>query len=301
MAHETKRERIVRSMLDNVAEQLHELKNLAANPGTKESAVETWTQALLKTGLGFSAVNGYSIRAQEAHGRARPDLIVYKGEQAVCVVEVKKLGFDLDRSSFRSGKLQLNQYLSTLGNVRWGILCNGFEWRLFDFSDQKNGGIEVLSTDLRSENEEIDLTKKAIEEACENLFDFHETNFANNAWTESAREATAFSPESLARAILSAEVTRLIARVIRGEHEYKANAEVIADRVHDLLTQGLDDAVSDWGELKQAELQKYLKAQKRANRKPRRQAKAAHPEAELTSVPADNTPSATLDPLKKAA
>jgi len=74
MARETKEERTVKAMIEPLMEHLLDLKSLAANPNAKESDLERWCQSLLRSGLGYSAVNGYTIRAQESKGRSRPDL-----------------------------------------------------------------------------------------------------------------------------------------------------------------------------------------------------------------------------------
>lgn len=270
MARETKQDRIVRGISDQVAEHLHELKSLESNPQCKEADVERWAQSFIKNCLGYTASGGYSIRSQESKGKMRPDLVVLKNENPVFVVEVKKLGFDLGKSDFRSGKIQLSEYLNLIGNVRWGFLTNGCEWKIFDFSQAKYGGIEVSSFDLKNDSDVIDVTKKAVEEQCYDLIDLHETSFASDAWSELSKEALAFSPESLAKAILSVDVVKYIAKYVRGEHEFKANHEVLTDRVYWLLEQGLNDAISGWNETKAAEIQKYVKSQKRSSRKSKR-------------------------------
>lgn len=282
MARETKQERIVRGITDQVSEHLHELKGLAANPNVKELDIERWCQSVMKNCLGYTAVNGYSILAQESRGKMRPDLIVSKDGKPIFVVEVKKLGYDLSKSDLRSGKVQLAEYLNLLGSVKWGILCNGYQWKLYDFSNPINGGVEVISFDLRSETDEIDLSKKAVEEVAWEFFDIHETNSVTSAWTDFSKEATAFSPESLAKAILSIDVVKVIAREIRGEHEYKANTEVLIDRIVSLIENGLDDSVPGWNEVKQLELYKFVKSQKRVGRK-----KKASPKETTATAPHD--------------
>jgi hypothetical protein len=273
MAKETKQDRIVRGIIDQVTEHLHELKSLESNPNTKELDVERWAQTFLRNCLGYTASAGYSIRAQETKGKMRPDLIVLKGDKPIFVVEVKKLGFDLEKSDFRSGKVQLNEYLNLIGNVRWGVLTNGIEWKLFDFSEPQYGGIEVGRFELKSEGEAIDTSKKAVEEQCYEIYDIHETSYSSESWNDSAKEAMAFSPESLAKAILSADVVKYIDKYVRGEHEFKVNQEIVSDKVYDLLVKGLNDAISGWNESKSLEIQKYVKAQKRAARKVKRSKK----------------------------
>lgn len=287
MSRETKQERVVRAIYDQVSDHLQELKLIAMNPQCKETDIERWAQSMLRSCLGFTATNGYTMRAQETRGKMRPDLLIMKEDRPVFVVEIKKLEFDLNKSDFRCGKTQLGEYLKTLGGARWGILCNGYEWRLYDFSDLNVGAIECLSFDLRDEQGEIQNSKRDIEDICWNLLDLHESSFAADAWSEFSKEATAFSPDSLARAILSADVTKYIARAIRGEHEYKANLEVLTDKIVDLLENGLDDSVAGWNDTKKLELQKYTKQQKRSARRRKNSVKVVL--KEIQSPAADNT------------
>lgn len=290
MARETKQERIVRGMLDQVTEHLHELKTLDNTPTTKELDVERWCQSVLRNCLGFTASAGYSIRAQESKGKMRPDLVVFKDEKPIFVVEVKKLGFDLNRSDFRSGKVQLKEYLKMIGEVRWGILSNGYEWKLYDFSNPSAGGIEVAAMDIKGDSDTLELTKKACEELSWEWLDMHESSFSGGNWEDLSKEATAFSPDSLARAILSADVIKHIARVIRGEHEYKANMEILTDKVYQLLEEGLDDSIPGWNETLAAEFHKYLKSQKRISRRGRKTASKANAPASSDVSPSDPTP-----------
>jgi hypothetical protein len=275
MARETKQEHTVRTMTDQVSEHMIELKTLIANPNCKEADVERWSQSLLRSCLGFSATNGYTIRAQETRGKMRPDLIVCKNDKPLFVVEVKRLGFDLGKTDFRSGKMQLGEYLHGMPDVRWGFLTNGVDWKLFDFSNKNCRGVEVITVDLRNDAGEIDTSKRGIEDTCWELFDLHENCFTDGSWDELFKEASAFSPDSLARAILSADVVKVIAKTIRGEHEYKANPEALLDRLVEVVCNGLDDVDQAWNENKMLELSKFVKAQKRATRSKRRASKKA--------------------------
>ena len=295
MARETKQDRVVRTILDQVTEHLHELKGFESNPNVKETDVERWGQSFLKSCLGYASSSGYSIRAQETKGKMRPDLIVMKNDKPVFVVEVKKLGFDLNKSDFRSGKVQLSEYLNLLGDVRWGFLTNGHEWKLYDFSQPQYGGIEVCSFDLRSDNDLIDVTKKAVEEQCYELYDFHESSLSADSWSDLSKEAMAFSPESLARAILSHDVIKYVAKSIRGEHEYRANIEALTDKIYWLLEEGLNDTVKGWNETKDAEFQKFIKAQKRVSRRTKR-AKKEMPTSDSVSQPIAQEPSQEATP-----
>jgi DNA-directed RNA polymerase subunit L len=293
MAKECKSDRLVRQMVDTTTEHIHELKALEANPNTKELEVERWAQTFLKSCLGYSATNGYSIRAQERKGKHCPDLVIYQDEKPIFVVEVKKLGFDLNKSDFRSGKIQLQQYLYSLGNVPYGFLCNGHEWKLYDFSNP-HGVVEIFSLDLRGEDDVLLTTKRAVEDTCYELVNIHESSFRDKEWQSLSKEATAFSPESLTRAILSANVIKLISKEIRGEHEYKACTDTLFHKVYDLLSLGLDDTLKDFNEVKQAEFQKYIKSQMRQTRKAKKVRKTSPENQPVTSEAA----SSETEPLK---
>lgn len=281
MAKENKQDRTVRQMFDHMNEHFHELKSMEANPNTKELDVERWAQSFLKSCLGYSASNGYSIRAQEQKGKLRPDLVVYFNESPIFVVEIKKLGFDLNKSDFRCGKVQLQEYLFSLGKVPYGILCNGYEWRLYDFNNPM-GVIEVLSCDLRNDDNKLEFNKKVVEDTCYDFVDYHESTFRAKEWPEFSKEATAFSPESLTKAILSAGVVKNISKEIRGEHEFKANLDVLYHKIYDLLVLGLNDSLKDFNDQKQAEFQKYIKSQMRSTRKAKK-AKSQVEEVEKTA------------------
>lgn len=290
MAKETKQDRIVRVMHEQTVEHFHDLKSIANSPSCKESDVERWAQSFLKNCLGFSASLGFSIRAQETKGKLRPDLTVFKNDKPIFVVEVKKLGFDLNKSDFRSGKAQLSEYLSSLGGVKYGMLTNGTEWKLIEFSNGQVGGIEISSVDLLNGGDAIDCSRKAVEDSCYDLLDFHECSYSDSTWTELSKEALAFSPESLARAILSADIVKSIARSIKGEHAFKANSEVLTDKIYWLLENGLDDTIHGWGEAKELEFQKYIRSQKRAAHKSKGVTKRESVRAEAPlAVPPEGT------------
>lgn len=263
MSKETKEDRIVRGIFDQVTEHLYDLKNMQSNSACKESDVERWCQSFLRGCLGYTASAGYVIRSQESKGKSRPDLIVSLNDKPIFVVEVKKLGFDLNKSDFRSGKVQLNEYLNQIGGVRWGMLTNGSEWKLFEFANSSQNGVEVCSIDLFDEDESIDLSKKSIEEKCYDIIDMHEYSYSTKIWEQSLKEALAFSPETLAKAILSVDVIKYISKYVKGEHEFKASHDVLTDKVYDLIRMGLDDAITGWNDSKAVEFEKYTKTQKR--------------------------------------
>ncbi|HAR41986.1 MAG TPA: hypothetical protein DCS07_05040 [Bdellovibrionales bacterium] len=291
MAKETKDERTVRSMTPLLTEHMIELKNLASG-SSKESDIESWCQSLLKSVLGFSASSGYVVRTQEARAKMRFDIAISKAdkpEQILLLVEVKKLGADLNKSDLRSGKVQLNEYLKTVGDVRWGILTNGYEWRLYDF---KSDLITVASTDIRNDQQELDVSGKGITEAAWDLIEFSANYFEGKTWEELSAEAQALSPDSLARAILSADVVKRIGKVLNGEHDYRASVDLLTDKLSELLEQGLNDLVGTWNETQKAELDRYIRNQKKQAKKTKRRGPLSADAIEGTAVTAPDSSAA---------
>ncbi|MBI4403126.1 MAG: type I restriction enzyme HsdR N-terminal domain-containing protein [Deltaproteobacteria bacterium] len=230
MARETKEERVIRTMIPQLTEHIIELKHLTAI-SPKESHIENWCQSLLKTVLGFSASAGYQVRTQEARGTMRFDIVVSKAEkpeQLILVAEVKRLGADLNRSDLRSGKLQLKEYLASVGNVPWGILTNGYEWRLYDFNSD---ALCIATTDIRNDQQQLATTPREIEETAWDFIDFSAFYFENKTWDKLSAEAQAFSPDSLARSILSNDIVKKIARNLKGEHDYRVPLDVLTDKL----------------------------------------------------------------------
>lgn len=284
MARETREERVVRTMIPQLTEQLLELKTIAAS-SSRESVIETWCQSMLKSVLGFSASGGYQVRPQETRGNMRFDLIISRLEQPetiFLVVEVKKLGADLDKSDFRSGKTQLKEYLALLGGVRWGVLTNGYEWRLYDFDSDC---ITVASTELRDESQQLDVTPKGIVETAWDLIEFTSFYFEGKTWEKLSVEAQAFSPDSLARSILSIDVVKKIARNLKGEHDYRVPVDLLTDKLADLLERGLNDAVASWSDIQRTELDRYIRTQKKQAKRTRR---AAQGQGESDQPTGDN-------------
>ncbi len=295
MAKETKQDRTVRQMMDQMTEHIVELRALDSNPNCKESDVEKWAQTFLKSCLGFSVSNGYTIKSQDQKGKLRPDIVVYKGEKPIFVMEVKKLGFDFEKSDFRSGKIQLKEYLATFEEVPYGFLCNGYEWKLYDFSN-KQSPIEIQKVSFKNEGVLCDTSKRQVEEICYDFTSFHEYAFSSSEWSDLTKEATAFSPDSLAKAILSSSVMKVITKEIRGEHEFKACTDLLYEKVYDLLSSGLDDTMKgSFNPEKKAEFEKYIKSQMRQARKTKRSAKAST----ATAPEATGDNSQHLPPEKK--
>jgi len=265
-------------MIPQLNELMVELKNLEKS-SARESEVESWCLSVLKQVLGFSASAGYVVKSQEGRGRRRFDLAITLADQPdkiVLVVEVKKLGADLDKSDLRSGRAQLGDYLKSLGGVRWGILTNGYDWRLYDF---RSDFITVTSTDLRNEQQELSVDPSALEDAAWELLDFTASYFDHGMWGKLSLEAQALSPDSLARAVLSVDVVKRIGRVLKEHRDYRVPLDVLTDKLAELLVSGLNDKLSCWNEMQRGELDRYIRSQKKLAKKAKRKKEEASTKA----------------------
>ncbi|MGK5089017.1 hypothetical protein WDW86_15780 [Bdellovibrionota bacterium FG-2] len=282
---ESREDKLVRQMIPQLTESLIELKAMPVGT-TKESDVEAWCRRVVKSVLGFSASAGYDVRTQETRGKMRFDLVVTrldKPEEILLVAEIKRLGANLSKSDLRSGKGQLQEYLKHLGNVRWGILTNGFEWCLYDY---KSDSINVISTDVRDEEEQIDSTAKGALDAALNLIEFSAHYFETKVWENLSAEAQALSPEALARSIVSIDIMKKVAKYLNEEFDYRVSLESLTEKLSLLVENGLKGLVGSWNEVKRAEFEKYVRSQQRQLKKNKPQRVVAG--AAETEAPATN-------------
>jgi hypothetical protein len=128
----------------------------------------------------------------------------------------------------------------------------------------------VASVDIRDEQHEINTTAKNIDETGWELIDFSASFYESKTWEKLSQEAQAFSPDSLAKAILTNDSVKRIAKFLTGEHEYRVSVDVLTDKLSELVEHGLAGSVNNWNETNHDELARYVRTQKRAAKKVRR-------------------------------
>lgn len=109
------------SQIEKIAQQ--------ANANLPRSETDTIVKVILKL-LSFAGYTEYDVVFEETNQAGRPD-IVFSGKPQ-CEswwLEAKKWKTALDASHI----VQLLNYVNSQGG-RWGILTNGYEWRLYDNS-----------------------------------------------------------------------------------------------------------------------------------------------------------------------
>lgn len=233
MPKESHEERLHREMIPNLMESLTELKTMVANGNTKESFVEAWCRGIVKRVLGFSATAGYNVVNQATHGKMRFDLVVTLSDnpdKILLVAEIKRLGSDLSKSDFRSGKTQLKEYALSIG-TRWGILTNGCEWRLYDF---QSDAISLREVVICEDVSNIDTSTKAVSDTAYDLAELS-SYYIDKGLADFSAEAQALSGDSLAKAVLSTDIMKKIAKYL---HSQKRQLKKTRQR-------GLNDAGAD--------------------------------------------------------
>jgi hypothetical protein len=223
MTRENKQDYIAANIFEQVSEHLYDLSTFASNP---KHQLELWIQSLMKECFEYVPENGYSILAHHSRTKKIPNLIVVKNNKPMLVVETRALGAGFEEGSEKNS----DEYIQAIGKIPWKIMTNGYEWSL---SDLKNGGVEILSFDLR-DNDALDLTKSGISENCKSLAELHSYSYEKGLWEQYSLDALAITSEALMKAMLSADVVTFMSKHIRGD-QYKVNPAVLIDRVYKLL------------------------------------------------------------------
>ena len=250
MTRDNQQEHIALYMFQQVYEHLYDLHGIVSNP--KYGHFEQWIQSVLKNCLEFIPSYGYSILAHHSRAQKSPDLVIVKEKKTVMIVEIKPLGFDL--SEFNADD-RSTEYLQAISKIPWGIVTNGYEWRLYDY---RNGGVEVVSFDLRIEDA-LDLTKSGIQENCKNLAALHVHNYEGKIWELYSQQATEVTSESLVKAMLTADVAQYLSKQIQGNKIQ--NPTILIDRIYKILQGGMKGTDV---ENQRAEILKHIKLQKQA-------------------------------------
>lgn len=206
---------LINSMSEGMIKQFHELKTIELKQTSKHSDVERWTERFLTTCLGYTTSKGYFVQKMEEHYEAGPDFMVFEGKTPLFVVELKKLGCNLNKYDYRYQELPVKTLMKTVGFVPYAFLTNGYEWRLYDLSNP-NFVQEIYSCDMRNEVHEFEFDKKFVQHMCDDFFHFHAAHYAAKGWLSTSRRDFFHYPEFMTK-------TRVGHYVMN--YAYKINAE----------------------------------------------------------------------------
>jgi len=140
------------------------------------------------------------------------------------LVEAKAAGVDLKNKHAD----QAYQYAAT-GNIPWVLLSNGVHWKLYHLTFEK--GIEpelAFDVDLASDD--------SIEKAGGLLGLLHRKSIRKGDLDDYWDHATALRPESIAKALFTEGVLRLIRREIRKRQRRSVDDEDLARAIHAMFS-----------------------------------------------------------------
>jgi len=151
------------------------------------------------------------------------DIAVKLNNAIKLLIEVKAAGIELKDKHIEQAK----NYAAN-GNIRWVLLTNGIQWRLFHLTFEE--GIEeekVFSVDLSKDN---------IDDAVKSLALLARESVNKNGLEEYWSKFTALSPESIGKALYSEETLCEMRRVIRKKEEFLVDIEELASAIHNMLS-----------------------------------------------------------------
>lgn len=123
---------------------------------------------------------------------------------------------------------QAQQYASK-GNIRWVVLTNGLDWRLYHLTFEEGIDYEIAF--------EINLEKEdEFDQACDRLALLHKSAIKKGALEEYWKEKTALGPSSIAQGLFHVDTLRVIRRLIRKKEGFLVDPEDLAKSIHEMLS-----------------------------------------------------------------
>ena len=228
MSKNSKQE-IVQELLRRISEHLVKVDAITNEDEAIKFYVEGWSRSMLTTCLGFSEENGYKIDTPRANVLG-PTLSVSEGERTVLAIEVIGLGTPMNQSILGSDKVNYTEFFRDIGMCRWGMLTNGFEWKLYDFD---HDCCEVLYFDLRARKKEK--TSIVEEKRGLGLLRFHELSLRSGDWSRCSEKSREISADLLVKTLLSSENINLISQQMRNKTRYGGTQKMLIDQMFRLL------------------------------------------------------------------
>lgn len=213
---ESKQEKIIREMFTDMNEHFIRLEALSEDPSDQK--LTEWAKSFIMNCLGFNQSNGYTLHS---------DQLIYQEASPLLFICVQPIGTGLGPKFFEK----------LTSKVPYGMLTNGFEWRLFDLSLPAQPS-EIICCELPRPYSGLDLENESLMTATKNFFLFHEINY-RALWSSFARESATISRVKLAKAILSPEVIELISKDVFGNNIHTTTNDVLAHKIFNLLTTGM--------------------------------------------------------------
>lgn len=123
---------------------------------------------------------------------------------------------------------QAQQYASK-ANIRWVVLTNGLDWRLFHLTFEEGIDYEIAFDVSLEKPENVD-------DAASKLALLHKQAVKKGELEEFWKTATALGPTSIARGLFREDTLRVIRRWIRKHEGFLVDPEDLAKSIHEMLS-----------------------------------------------------------------
>ena len=182
----------------------------------------------------FEDVLGYDGMTEitgEAQIKGKYADIAIKLENATrLLVEAKAAG-----SSLREGHTDQARSYAAESNLRWVVLTNGTVWNLYHLTFE-----EGIETDLVFS---VDLGTGSLDEAADTLAILHRDSIRKDLHETLWRRKCALSPQSVAKALFTERVIRLMRRDIRRSEGVSIDEEDLVAAIRDLFSTEARDQI----------------------------------------------------------
>ncbi len=197
----------------------------AQEKGKKEADIVMYLVQFFQSVLGYSIFDEIS-KEYQIKGKYCDIALKIKGEVGM-LVEAKQPGIRLVKKHIEQAEIY-----GMRSGIKWVLLTNGCEWRLFHLTYDDSEGIEstlVFSTDL------VKSFMEKPNDVVEKFMLLHKRNFMKGELDKYFTKKTMLIPESLAKALFTEEVLRSIRREVNKGAEVKVGIDDIAKALKILL------------------------------------------------------------------
>jgi hypothetical protein len=197
----------------------------AQEKGKKEADIVMYLVHFFHEALGYDIFHEIS-KEYQIKGKYCDIALKIEGEVGM-LVEAKQPGMRLVKKHIEQAEIY-----GMKSGIKWVLLTNGCEWRLFHLSYDEAEGIEstlVFSTDLIKSFEEKP------NDVIEKFTLLHKKNFTKGELEKYFTKKTMLNPESLAKALFAEDVLKSIRKEVNKGAEVRVGIEDIAKALKNLL------------------------------------------------------------------
>lgn len=252
-------EKLEKVFVEEIKNYLLKLKsNSTANKYSEitEAQLEPHIVNLLERCFGYSLENKFEIRNQVAMVGNKADIVVYEKNKKnesipTFVLELKRPAVSLVDGGTKSPVVQLVQYMTAL-NVKFGVLTNGLEWKIYFLDNSKKGSAAYNIYSFKiTEHEKVieNVDRKLLKDLSSGLALFHSDNL--EYWHDQKNRSYASSEKTIFKILMEPEMIVKLQSLIKKKCDYKQSHEEVYKNTLMLLYYGLNEVNETGKDLKE--------------------------------------------------